>query len=112
MERIEIDLAQGWSKGIRIAFENIESGKLLKAENFLHVEQVHGNHIHELGVMDLNKSSPLTKADGILVRGDLIEMRRALFAQACRVRRVFGRRWWRASGVSRRPLSVYEQRPT
>ncbi len=73
MDRIEIDLAQGWSKGLTIAFENIASGANLKLDDFLHVEQVHGNTIHQVGVMDLNRRGALAKADGLVAFGDTIK---------------------------------------
>jgi len=73
MERIEIPLAQGWAKGLKVVFESIESGKALDPDRFLHVKQVHGKNIHEVGFADLTKSFPLAEADGLVARGDLIK---------------------------------------
>ncbi len=69
MERMEFDLQKGWSKGLRICFEDAISSDAFNLKIALHVEQVHGCDIYEVGPDDLSKISPLAKADGLLVQG-------------------------------------------
>jgi len=67
---LEFDLHQGWTRGLRIGFENAETSQAMNPKTALHVEQVHGDEIHILTEGDLQRPSPLSKADGILVQGD------------------------------------------
>lgn len=67
---LEFDLHQGWTRGLRIGFENIETSALVNPKLAISVEQVHGDEIHALSEADLLKPSPLLKADGLLVQGD------------------------------------------
>ncbi len=67
---LEFDLHQGWTRGLRIGFENIETSALFNPKLAISVEQVHGDEIHALSEADLLKPSPLLKADGLLVQGD------------------------------------------
>lgn len=45
--RLEFPLAQGWSRGLSIGFEDIESSAKLDMSQFISVKQVHGTRIHE-----------------------------------------------------------------
>lgn len=67
---LEFDLHQGWTKGLRIGFENIETSAAFNPKLALSVEQTHSDEIHALSETDLLKASPIAKADGILVQGD------------------------------------------
>ncbi len=70
MERMEFDLQKGWSKGLRICFEEASSSDDFNIKTALHVKQVHGDKIYDVGPEDLMKISPLAEADGMMVQGD------------------------------------------
>jgi copper oxidase (laccase) domain-containing protein len=70
MADLEFDLAQSWAKDLRIVFEDRESSARFNVKVALHVEQVHGNEIYEVGPADLTRVSPVAKADGLLARGE------------------------------------------
>lgn len=70
---LEFDLHQGWSRGLRLVFENAERSLAFNAKLALHVDQVHGDHIHHLSEADLKAASPIAKADGIFVQGDFFK---------------------------------------
>lgn len=70
VERYEFDLHQGWTKGLRICFEDAPSSDAFNLKVALHVEQVHGNDIHFVSHDDYKKVSPIAKADGLFVSGD------------------------------------------
>jgi polyphenol oxidase len=67
---LEFDLQQGWTKGLKMVFENAASSASFNSKVALHIEQKHGDHIHMLSESDLLKSSPICEADGIYVQGD------------------------------------------
>ncbi len=71
--RLEFDLHQGWSRGLRICFEDAASSAVFNPKLALHVEQHHGDEIHPLTEADLTKPSPIAKADGILALGDFFK---------------------------------------
>lgn len=70
IERFEFDLHQGWTKGLRICFEDAQHSDAFNAKVALHVEQVHGRDIHFVTSEDMAKVSPIAKADGLFVQGD------------------------------------------
>lgn len=70
---LEFDLHQGWTKGLRIVFENAPKSQNINLKTALHVEQVHGDEIHFLKESDLKAPSPLSIADGIFVQGDFFK---------------------------------------
>jgi len=70
VDKLEFDLHQGWSRGLRLVFENDERSQAFNLKLALHVEQVHGDEIHFLSDADMKAPSPLAKADGIFVQGD------------------------------------------
>jgi polyphenol oxidase len=70
MERLEFDLSQGWTRGLKIVFGDRETSKSLNPKVALHVNQVHGNEILSVGPDDLSKQSPLETADGLWLQGD------------------------------------------
>ncbi len=67
MESLVFDLAQGWSKGLRLCFANISESQSLELKNFSHVDQVHGNLI-----LPLSASTPslVGKGDGLWAGGE------------------------------------------
>ncbi|MEO5666547.1 MAG: polyphenol oxidase family protein [Bdellovibrionota bacterium] len=67
---LEFDLHQGWTRGLRIGFENIETSAAFNPKLALSVEQTHSDDIHVLSDVDFSKASPIATADGILVLGD------------------------------------------
>lgn len=69
-DRIEIPLAQGWARGLVVAFETEESSKALDLSQFFHVSQVHGAAIHTVAFGDKDKTTALAEADGLLASGD------------------------------------------
>lgn len=70
---MEIDLHQGWSKGLRICFEEAKTSDQFNIKTALHVEQVHGDSIYFVGPEDQKKISPIAKADGMFAQGDFIK---------------------------------------
>jgi len=68
--RLEFPLAQGWTKGLVVAFEDAASSHALALSDFAHVEQVHGRDILELRHNDRPQRAPLAKADGLSASGD------------------------------------------
>ena len=70
---LEFDLHQGWTKGLRIGFENIATSAGFNPKLALFVEQTHSDEIYGLSESDLQKASPLAKADGILVQGSFFK---------------------------------------
>jgi YfiH family protein len=70
MAHLEFPLAQGWSKGLHIGFEDAETSQLLNLDRCFHVEQVHGKEIYQVSPSDLKRVGPLAKADGLFVQGD------------------------------------------
>jgi copper oxidase (laccase) domain-containing protein len=69
-ERLEFDLHQGWSRGLRLTFENASSSSGFNTKVALHVDQHHGDEIHSITESDLSKISPIARADGMLIQGD------------------------------------------
>lgn len=61
MGRIEIPLAQGWARGLTLAFEDAASSAELDLESCFHLKQVHGR--------DVVEASPRRFADSRAVRG-------------------------------------------
>ncbi len=70
MERLEFELSQGWTRGLKMVFGDSETSQSLNPKVAFHVSQVHGDHIERLGPNDLSRQSPLGEADGLLVQGD------------------------------------------
>jgi len=65
-----IELSQGWTKGLKISFENQENSMRLQKKDFFHIEQVHGQDIYKVTEADLTRVGPLAKADGLWIEGD------------------------------------------
>jgi copper oxidase (laccase) domain-containing protein len=71
--RLEFPLAQGWCKGLVIAFEDIQSSSNLKVSEYLHVKQVHGTKIYEPTYRDLQVGGEVdVQADGICLNSGQI----------------------------------------
>jgi len=72
MSRLEFPLEQGWTKGIRFAFEDIKSSARIDLDDFFHVKQVHGSRIYEPTSACLHLED-FVEADGILLRDNAIK---------------------------------------
>ena len=78
MERIEIGLSQGWSRGLVVAFEDAASSAVLNLENFTHVKQVHGKEIASAS----DVKSGVTVADGIWAQGEAARSMKPLLVKS------------------------------
>lgn len=79
MARIEIGLSQGWTRGLTLCFEDVESSLALDVTTELFCKQVHGTELHPVSFADLRNLSPLKEADGLVAEGDqLKEMKKKL----------------------------------
>lgn len=63
------DLAQGWSKGLRLAFEDTAASQLMNLDETCHVKQVHGNRVLPLPHQNLQYGGLVGEADGLWARG-------------------------------------------
>jgi len=70
MDRLEFDLSQGWSRGLRIVFANAAESAAFNPKVSFHVDQVHGAKIVPVSAADQSRPSPLEEGDGIQVQGD------------------------------------------
>jgi copper oxidase (laccase) domain-containing protein len=70
MGAMEFDLSQGWSRGLKIIFGDIEASKQFNLKTAFHVKQVHGNQITRIASTDITRPSPLEESDGMILQGD------------------------------------------
>ncbi|HVJ64642.1 MAG TPA: polyphenol oxidase family protein [Bdellovibrionota bacterium] len=64
--RLEFPLAQGWSRGLVIGFEDIAGSRDLNMGDFLHAKQVHGSRIYEPSYQEIRRGGALElEADGV-----------------------------------------------
>ena len=73
MERIEIPLAQGWARGLVVAFESAASSAALDLNSFVHVKQVHGKDLIEVEPSHSKSMGPIGTADGLIAQGDWLK---------------------------------------
>lgn len=72
MERIEIELAQGWTRGLTVAFENQASSARIDRASCSHVKQVHGAELVTLEPAHARVDGELGEADGIFAGDDIL----------------------------------------
>jgi len=72
-ERLEFPLAQGWTKGLVLCFEDKISSLQFDWTSAANVQQVHGKDIVECTSLQQLGEQPFATADGIFARGEFFK---------------------------------------